>query len=79
MDEMAQFFLLFEEWEVADHAATRAECCLSRTLDAYCEGTGPAPSIVSLQEARRLRVAAIDRLRALRELAQRARRNARVL
>lgn len=79
MDEMAQFFLLFEEWEVADHSATRAECCLGRTLDAYCEGRGPAPSIVDVQEARRLRLAAVDRLRALRALAERARRNARVL
>jgi len=79
MQDMTQFFLLFEEWEVADHAAARAECGLGRMLDAYCEGLGPAPSIVSLQEARRLRLAAIDRLRALRELAQRARRNARVL
>ena len=79
MDEMAQFFLLFEEWEVADHAATRAECCLGRTLDAYCDGRGPAPTITSVREARRLRLAAGDRLRALRGLAERARRNARVL
>jgi hypothetical protein len=79
MDEMAQFFLLFEEWEVADHAAARAECCLGRALDAYCDGRGPAPSIMCVQDARRLRQAAVDRLRALRALAQRARRNARVL
>lgn len=79
MDEMARFFLLFEEWEVADHAATRAECCLGRALDAYCDGRGQAPSVISVQEARRLRLTAIDRLRALRALAERARRNARVL
>lgn len=79
MDEMAQFFLLFEEWEVADHAAARAECCLARMLDAFCDGRGPAPSIGSVQEAKRLRHAAVDRLRALRALAERARRNARVL
>lgn len=79
MDETARFFLLFEEWEVADHAAARAECCLGRTLDSYCEGRGPAPSIVSVQEAKRLRVAAVDRLRALRALAEQARRNARVI
>ncbi len=79
MDEMAQFFLLFEEWEVADHAAARAECCLGRALDAYCEGRGQAPSLLAVQEARRLRLAAVDHLRALRALAERARRNARVL
>jgi hypothetical protein len=79
MDDVAQFFLLFAEWEVADHAATRAECCLGRALDAYCEGIGGAPSLHEVQETRRLRVAATDRLGALRRLAQRARRNARVL
>jgi hypothetical protein len=79
MDDVAQFFLLFEEWEVADHAATRAECCLGRALDAYCEGVGAAPSTQTIDEARRLRLAATDRLGAIRALAQRARRNARVL
>ncbi|HWI82736.1 hypothetical protein [Ramlibacter sp.] len=79
MDNVAQFFLLFEEWEAADHEATRAECCLGRSLDAYCEGTGPAPSRGAVEEARRLRLLAIDRLRAIRALAERARRNARVL
>ena len=79
MDEMARFFLLFEEWEVADHAAARAECCLGRTLDAYCDGLGPAPSLVAVREAKRLRLTAVDRLRALRSLAEQARRNARVL
>ena len=76
---MTRFLRLFEEWEVADHAAARAECCLGRTLGAYCEGRGPAPSIPSVQEARRLRLAAVAHLRALRALAEEARRNARVL
>jgi hypothetical protein len=79
MDNVAQFFLLFEDWEVADHAAARAECCLGRTLDAYCEGVGPAPSQHEIEEARRLRLTAMERLRAIRALAERARRNARVL
>lgn len=79
MDDVAQFFLLFEEWEVADHAATRAECGLGRALDAYCEGIAGAPSLSAVQETRRLRLAAMDRLRAIRCLAERARRNARVL
>ena len=79
MDDIARFFLLFEEWEAADHAATRAECCVGRMLDAYCEGTGPAPSPADVEEAKRLRILAIDRLRAIRALAERARRNARVL
>jgi hypothetical protein len=79
MDNLAQFFLLFEEWEVADHQATRAECCLGRALDAYCEGIGQAPSAALIADARRLRLQAIDRLRAIRDLAEHARRNARVL
>ena len=76
---MARFFLLFEEWEVADHAAAGAECCLGRTLDAYCDGVGPAPSLFAVREAKRLRQTAVNRLRALRSLAEQARRNARVL
>ena len=79
MDDVAQFFLLFEEWEVADDAAARAECCLGRTLDAYCEGTGRAPSPGEIDEVRQLRLLAADRLRAIRALAERTRRNARVL
>lgn len=79
MDEVAQFFLLFEEWEAADDAAARAECCLGRTLDAYCEGIGRAPSTLEIDEVRQLRLVATDRLRAIRALAERARRNARVL
>lgn len=79
MDDVAQFFLLFEDWEVADHAATRAECCLGRTLDAYCDGVGPAPSPTEVEEVRRLRQTASERLREIRALAARARRNARVL
>lgn len=79
MDDVARFFLLFEEWEVADHAAARAECCLGRALDAYCEGIGPPPSPGEVEEVRRLRQRALERLRAIRALAERARRNARVL
>jgi hypothetical protein len=79
MDDVAQFFLLFEDWEVADHAAARAECCLGRSLDAYCEGVGPAPSHHEIEQARHLRLTAMERLRAIRALAERARRNARVL
>jgi hypothetical protein len=79
MDDVTQFFLLFEDWEVADHAAARAECCLGRALDAYCDGVGPAPSPGEIDEARRLRLNAMDRLRAIRALSERARRNARVL
>jgi hypothetical protein len=79
MEDLAQFFLLFEEWEVADHAATRAECCLGRSLDAYCDGVGAAPSANAIAEARRLRFTAVDRLRAIKELVARARKNARVL
>lgn len=79
MDDVAQFFLLFEEWEAADHAAARAECCLGRALDAYCEGVGPAPSCGAIAEAKQARFLAIERLRAIKALAERARRNARVL
>ena len=79
MEDLAQFFLLFEEWEVADHAATRAECCLGRTLDGYCDGIGPAPRPEAVAEAKRLRGMAVDRLREIKALVARARKNARVL
>lgn len=76
---MDQFFLLFEEWEAADQAAARAGCCLGRSLDAYCEGMGPVPSASDIAEAKRLRFAAGERLREIREYVERARKNARVI
>ena len=76
---MAQFFLLFEEWEVADEAAARAECCLCRRLDAYCDGEGPVPGAAEISETRRLRSVAGERLRAIREFVDCARKNARVI
>lgn len=74
-----QFFLLFEEWEVADQAAARAGCCLGRSLDAYCDGKGPVPSSSEIAEAKRLRSVACERLRAIRNCVERARRSARVI
>jgi hypothetical protein len=77
--DMDQFFLLFEEWEAADQAAARADCCLGRCLDAYCDGMGPVPSAAAIAEAKRLRADASQRLRAIRVYVERARRNARVI
>jgi len=76
---MAEFFLLFEEWEAADEAAARAESCLGRKLDAYCDGEGPVPSAAEIAEAKHLRREALERLRAIRKMVDRARRNARVI
>lgn len=70
---MIEFFLLFEKWVDADHAATRAECRLSHSLDMYCEGLGAAPTIAAIAEARQLRAAANNRLRWLWTLAREAR------
>ena len=77
--DMAQFFLLFEEWEVADQLATQAECCLGRGLEAYCEGIGPAPSASEIAEAKRLRHLATDRLRAILKYVEHARLHTRVI
>jgi hypothetical protein len=49
---MSRFFLLFEQWELATAAAWRAEAVVGRHLDAYCEGTGRAPSREEIDEAR---------------------------
>lgn len=62
---MSRFFLLYERWERADAAAWRAESVVSRFLDLYCEGTGRAPSLEEIAEARRLRAAAREAFRAL--------------
>jgi hypothetical protein len=76
---MEPFFLLFEEWETADEAAARAECCLVRRLDAYCDAWGPVPAADEIAEARRLRLVANERLRAIRRYVDCARKNARVI
>jgi hypothetical protein len=70
---MTEFFLLFEKWVTADHAATQAECRLSHSLDMYCEGLGPAPSLAVIADARHLRAIANKRLRSLWKLAHDAR------
>ena len=62
---MSGFFLLFEQWELAEGAAVRAETSLSHQLDAYCDGCGAAPSVRDIAEATRLRAGARELLRAL--------------
>lgn len=62
---MSGFFLLFEQWELAEVAAVRAETSLSRQLDAYCEGRGAAPSVRDIAKATRLRAGARELLRVL--------------
>jgi hypothetical protein len=71
--DMTAFFLLFEKWANADHAAARAELRLSHSLDMYCEGLGAAPSLALIAETRELRAAANHRLRLLWEKAREAR------
>jgi hypothetical protein len=70
---MTEFFLLFEKWVAADHAAALAELRLSHGLDLYCEGLGAAPGLAVIAEARELRALANDRLRSLWKLAHGAR------
>lgn len=65
---MTSFFVLFEEWDCAAAAAARASAGLSRQLDAYCEGIGPAPGLAEIAETRRLAAEANRRLAALRSL-----------
>lgn len=62
---MNSFDLLFEQWELAEGAALRAEACLSRQLDAWCDGIGAAPGLRDIAEARRLRAGAGELLRLL--------------
>ena len=70
---MTEFFLMFEKWADADHAAARAECRLEQGLDIYCEGLGPAPTLAVIAEARQLRAMANERLRRLWKQAREAR------
>lgn len=79
MHAMNRFIVLFERWADADHAAIRAECRLSRLLDLYCEGVGPAPGLAAIAEAKELRAVANHRLRVLWRLAHEARASVPVL
>ena len=65
---MTSFFVLFEEWDCAAVTAACASARLCRQLDAYCAGTGPAPSTAEIAETRRLTDEANRRLAALRAL-----------
>jgi hypothetical protein len=76
---MNHFFILLEEWERLDEAAFRAESLLERTLDEYCEGMGPAPSLAEIRSARRLRFLATEHLMSIRHVLGQARENATVI
>lgn len=65
---MTAFFVLFEEWDCAAAKAARASARLSRQLDAWCAGIGPAPGAAEIAEARRLTDEANRRFAALRSL-----------
>jgi hypothetical protein len=67
---MTSFFLRYEEWDCAAAAAASAAARLGRQLDAYCDGTGPAPAAEEIAEFRRLHREANRRLAALRALLQ---------
>ena len=77
--EISGFFLLYEEWDIAERAAVRSECRVNDHLDAYCEGRGRAPSVAEIQEARQLRTQAKQRLRALQASLADVRRRALVI
>lgn len=62
---MSGFSLLFGRWQQAEIAAVRAERRLSRQLDAYCEGWGPAPSVRDITSAQSLRANARELLRSV--------------
>lgn len=64
---MSRFFVLFEQWELAESAARGAERRLSQALDRYCERNGRAPSLQQISTARGLRSAAQAAFRALQE------------
>jgi hypothetical protein len=63
---MSRFFLLFEQWDLASAAAWRAEAVVARHLDAYCEGTGRAPTREEIAEAKVRRGFANTLFRAMR-------------
>jgi len=77
--ERSRFFLLYEEWDLAERAAARAECCVNDHLDAYCDGRGRAPSVAEIERARHLRAQAKQRLRALQAALLDGRRRALVI
>jgi hypothetical protein len=77
--ERSRFFLLYEEWDLAERAAARGERCVNEHLDAYCDGRGRAPSVAEIEQARHLRAQAKLRLRALQGALSDDRRRASVL
>jgi hypothetical protein len=77
--ERSRFFLLYEEWDLAERAAARGEHCVNDHLDAYCEGRGRAPSVAEIELARQLRAQAKQRLRDLQASLVDGRRRASVL
>ena len=77
--ERSRFFLLYEEWDLAERAAARGERCVNDRLDADCEGRGRAPSVAEIDQARLLRAEAKQRLRALQASLVDGRRRAPVL
>jgi hypothetical protein len=76
---MNRFIMLFDRWADADHAAIQAECRLSHILDLYCDGRGPAPTLIVIAQAKELRAVANNRLRVLWKLAHEARASVPVL
>lgn len=73
------FHQLFEQWELAEAAATGAEARLARRLDAYCDGTAAAPSVAEIARAKCLRAGERELLRALQGHLAKERQSARLL
>jgi hypothetical protein len=65
-DDMNQFFLLYDEWELAEETAGHLEACVSEQLERYCNGAGAAPSAGDVARLKTARQLALQRLRALR-------------
>ena len=62
---MMQFLLLFEEWQLTEEKALRAQDDLCCAIDAYRAGMALAPSRQAITHVRRLRALARQRLREL--------------
>jgi hypothetical protein len=76
---MTSFQLQLARWQTADRLAREAERAVGTTLDAYCEGTGPAPSPKDVARVKALRAEARAALRRLLVGNARMRREVRVI
>ncbi|HWI81340.1 hypothetical protein [Ramlibacter sp.] len=76
---MNRFYLLYEDWELAERAAVAAELCVSQHLDAWCDGAGRAPSPDEVAAAKGLRRRARECLHVLKAHLSQVREEAPVI